>query len=281
MEKHRTKDGSDKKEDLANARVLYSDIMECFKIFKEKTGGILHRHVNIEANANTRDLIAKNCDQFSYRIWGMPVQTKTGTKEKEVCIYTYYGKDYTEKELKKHGGVYIDDPIKFDTILELVPYFPYIVTMSYNDKDKRVIYISNESFAEREHRQHLQAGFDSRTIDYYRKKLAQTYFEICRDYLCYKLDERTKIIKLDRDKLTETESDYRLMIPEGIDENHAVEYFWVDGVSRAHQGSPKRLDKYTITINKQDVDTFLAEAIKEGNVKIKYVEYCEFPLHLG
>ena len=41
MEKHRTKDGSDKKEDLEKASVLYSDPVECFEIFKKKTGGVL------------------------------------------------------------------------------------------------------------------------------------------------------------------------------------------------------------------------------------------------
>lgn len=285
MQKHRTKDGSDKKEDLDNARVLYSDIMECFRIFKEKTGGILHRDVHIDVNENNCKLVAEKCEEFkefSFKTTPLKVvdkRSKSGFREETLYTYTYLGEEYTEKELRKRGGVYIDDPIKFDNILELIPYFPYLVTMLYNSENKMVVYISEDSFAEREHIQHLQAGFDSSMIHHYRKELAEIYYDVCKDYLLYKLEERTKIISIE-DLVSYDEHNYIMKVKNGIDENHAVKYFWVDGTARTHWCSPKMLDKYTIMLNKQDVDSYLADAIKEGNVKIKYVEYVDFPLYL-
>ena len=62
--KMRTIDGSDKKEDLDKARVLYSDEMECFKIFKQRTGGVLHQHKRIEVTEHNQDFVAKKCGNF-------------------------------------------------------------------------------------------------------------------------------------------------------------------------------------------------------------------------
>lgn len=281
MEKLRTKEGSDKKEDTEKAKVLYGDIMECFRIFKAKTGGILHRHIHIDVDSWNQRFVATRCPEFSFREIKTKISDKRfkkGEKEEVTYLYTYFGKEYTEKELHKHGGVYIDDPIYFDTILELVPYFPYIVTMCSCDNEKETVYISKESYAEHEHEKMLQSGYDSKTIHYYRKDLADIYFKICKEYLCYNLEERTKIVSI-KDLLKYDDSNYCLKIDTGVDENHAIEYVWTDNKNHSHWTSPKLVDRNTIVLSKQDVECYLFADIKTDNVKLKYVEYCDFPLY--
>jgi len=283
MEKLRTKEGSDKKEDTEKAKVLYGDIMECFRIFKKKTGGILHRHVHIDVDEWNQRFVASKCPEFSFKEIKTKISDKRfkkGEKEEVNYIYTYFGKEYTKKELHKHGGVYIDDPIYFDNILELVPYFPYIITMGSCNDEKETIYISKESFAEQEHEKMLQSGYDSKTIHYYRKNLADIYFKICKEYLMYNLEARTKVIHI-KDLVKNDDSDYYIKIDKGVDENHAVEYVWNDGTVHSHWTSPKLIDKNTILLSQKDVDCYLFADIKTDSVKIKYVEYCEFPFYLN
>ena len=41
--------------------------------------------------------------------------------------------------------MYITVEIKFATLLDLIPYYPYIISICYSDKDKEIVYISTTS----------------------------------------------------------------------------------------------------------------------------------------
>lgn len=66
-----------------------------------------------------------------------------------------------------------------------------------------------------------------------------------------------------------------------IDYMHPIEYLWNDNQIYNHWASPEMLNKNTILLYKNDVDCYLKEDIKNNFIKIKYVENCNFSLHLN
>ena len=106
MMKHRTKDGSDKKEDLEKASVLYSDEMECFKIFKERTDGKIYQHKTITVTPWNYDEVERLTNGVFKAIPHTEVvadkRLKSGQREKTTYTYEYWGHEYkTLKELNK------------------------------------------------------------------------------------------------------------------------------------------------------------------------------------
>jgi hypothetical protein len=184
MMKHRTKEGSDNPKDLKNASVLYSDLYECFEIFKKRTGGVVYQHKKIkEINTFNQDFIKKHCPALEIiknSTTTVDKRFKNGIKEKESYTYKYYGKEYTAKELSKKG-IYITIEIHLDTLLEAIPYFPYIVVACSSNKDKETIVLSNESYIEEHYNKMIQSGFDS-SRDYYNKRLAELTRDIVLHY---------------------------------------------------------------------------------------------------
>ena len=102
---HRTKDGSDKKEDLDKASVLYSDELECFNEFKEKTGGVIHQHQKIKVTLLNQELVEKKCKSFKIIKHTKEVEDKRFKETKRTdtyYTYEYWGKEYKDlKELNK------------------------------------------------------------------------------------------------------------------------------------------------------------------------------------
>ena len=181
MEKHRTKDGSDKKEDLEKATVLYSDPIECFEIFKKKTGGVLHQHRRVkEVSEWNHDFIKAHCPMFEIITHIDKItdkRSKTGYREKTYYTYKYWDKEYTAKELSKKG-VYITMDIHFETMLDLIPYFPYIISSCCCSKDEETIYISNQSYVDEQYDELIQNGVDPQGHkEWYNRELANFYKE--------------------------------------------------------------------------------------------------------
>jgi len=263
--------------------VYYSDEFLDFEAFKKKTGGVIHQHHKIKVDEYNQEFVKEHCKFFDYKkhVWQDPdKRCKCGFKEVITYTYIYYDKKYTLKELNKRG-VYIETDIHFDTLLDLIPYYPYIVSCAACDGDKQYVVISKESFVDSEFKEHLQYGWIS-GVDY-KKKLQEHYLEVCRDYFLYKLEERTKIIDIKNlvyapemidDKVIEH---YYLLTDTKIDYMHNIEFVWEDGKLHSHWTSPKVVNDNTIEISKEDVKNYLTEDIKNGTVKIKYVEKCEFP----
>lgn len=287
----RNKDGKIMEKGFAepdSGNVLYSDIYECFEKFKEETGGVLHRHVKIDRISEyNQDNVAKMCPELEIIPHTAVVEDKrckSGQKEITSYTYKYWGKEYKSlKELNKKG-IYIDDPIYFDSILELLPYLPYLVgAMAFDgESGKKIVWIGNESFAESEHRDMLRSGYSSNSIHYYRKQLAQLYFDVCKDYLCYKLDERTVISKIENLERN-AEGNYLLKLSNDIDSNHPIYYIWDDNTIHSHWTSPKIVGKDVLELSKADVENFLKDDIHNSTIKIKYVKLPDggFPIHLG
>ena len=263
--------------------VRVSDELECFNIFKEKTGGILYQHQEVEVTEYNQDYVAQQCKEFKIIPHTTVVsdkRLKAGEKEVTTYTYKYYSKEYKNlAELNKHG-VYIATEIHFDTLLDLIPYYPYIITFSAWVDGRAVVYISSESYVAEECRRAIQYGHTGMGA-HYQKRLQEHYLEVCEKYFLYQLAERTKTLLLNKDMCEKYDDTYyKLVFDEELDYMHTPEYQWVDQQRHSHWTSPKLLDKHTILLHKQDVESYLAEDMRAHNVQLKYVINCDFPKDL-
>lgn len=146
---------------------LVSDLMECFLIFKKKTGGVIYQTQNIkEVNQCNEELIAKRCPFFKI----LPNNK-----------YEYYDKEYTAAQLKKRGGVYITVEIKFKNLLDLLPYFPYTITCAVCSHESEHITISGASYPEEEFKEGLKWGIEHNR-DFYRDELTSLFKKVVLNY---------------------------------------------------------------------------------------------------
>ncbi len=277
------KDGNQVKFNQEGVSVYYSDEIKDFEAFKAKTKGILYQHKHIkEVNEWNQEFVKEHCPHFNFikHVKNLPdKRSKDNYRSEEYYTYEYFGKEYTKQELKKKGGVYITVKIHFDTLLDLIPYYPYLVSVSGGD----TVYITDMSYVDEAYDSHLQSGFEG-ARDYYHKILQEHYLDVCKKYLLYKIDERTKIIPIDLDKMEcpskPGTADYTLFVDDIIDYNHPIEFVW-DGEVKPHWNSPQRIGDHEINISYQNVEQYLKEDIKNGTVKIKYVAYPEngFPYY--
>lgn len=249
-EKFRTKDGSDNPDDLMAARVLYSDPMECFEIFKKNTGGVLHQHKRIkEITIYNQDFIAEHCPQFEIitnKVEVVDRRAKCGTRIDTVYTYKYWGKEYTAKELSKKG-VYITVDIEFKTLLDLIPYLPYVVSAcGYSDGVEHV-YISDNSYVEEKADDRIQFGYEYTTY-YYRHELANFYKECVLRY--FNPEGRECV-----EEVVFNEETGLGKVSSPIDENFDLEWRWEDGKKHPYWTSPKVVDaeKGIIEISQNDL----------------------------
>lgn len=254
-----------------NVSCYYSDELQDFEAFKKATNGKLHRHYKVVVTQFNQEFVKQHCKEFDFikHSEERPNKvSKTGFKTFTYYTYIYFGKEYSLKELNKHG-VYIDVEILFDTLLDIIPYYPYIVTACYQADGTQYVVISNESFVESSFKDHLQYGWID-SIDY-RQILQEHYLEVCKNYFLNDLAARTKQISLIGYKPLHN-GYYELLLPTPADYMHKVKFVWNTGKAKAHWCGPILKDVNTVLISEQDIDHFLADDIKNNTVNLEYVE---------
>ena len=175
--------------DPKNPNILISDELECFEIFKKKTGGILHQCHKVKLDDWNIDYwinYYNNPERLSkeaHTTIKEDKRCKDGKKEITTYTYTYWGTKYKSlKELNDHG-FYGTVEIKFNTLLDLLPYYPYIVTMMACDQEQETIYISNSSYVDsyvKDVVNYSEPKF--RMIEIYREELKKHYVKVINEY---------------------------------------------------------------------------------------------------
>lgn len=150
-----------------NPNILISDEMECFEIFKKRTGGVIYQSIPVE-------LTKKNINFF--------LKTDKNLDKNTENEYTYYSRTFkTLKELNKFG-YYIKKPIKFDTLLDIIPYYPYTIALSYCKPEGEYVVISRESRITASENESYYYGYEYSSASYYREQLQKHYIEIVKKY---------------------------------------------------------------------------------------------------
>lgn len=268
---------------------LYDDMCICgrtddeyqnFLEFKRRTNGTLHQHKKIEVTEQNQMMVAEKCNQFEVIEYFDEVpdkRKKSGYRNIVTYTYRYWGRDYdTLKELNKKG-VYITIDIHFDTILDLIPYYPYIVSASATttgeDGNKSAyIVISKEPFPISERDDLMRIGYNS-AWEHYAKKLQNHYREIVLKYFNPEGREHIEELTFDENR--------QAKVSKPIDENFDVEWYW-DGEIKTHWSSPKVVDyeKGLIEMSSSDYGTDEYEGFLGHIMKVKYVEKKDCPLNL-
>lgn len=256
--------------------VYYSDEWLDFLAFKKATGGKLYQHQKVVVTEyNQKEVAEKLPDVFEiieHKDIVEDKRAKSGKKEKITYTYKYYKHEYTLKELNKHG-VYITVEVPFNTLLELIQYYPYLVTAAICDKDHQKIYISKQSFVDEERESHYEHGFFSNTWIHYKEKLAEHYQEVVLRYFNPAGREHVETIKFEN-----VDGRYIGKTSKAIDENFRAVWSWSDKQIKSHWCSPKVID-YTngiIEMSPSDYEHFLGDTMD-----VYYVEAKEYKRYLG
>lgn len=233
-----------------------SDEMECFEIFKQKTNGTIYQHQKIEVSKLTEDFIAEKNVFFKV--------IESGKR------YSYFNVEYTKNQINKKK-VYIELPIKFETLLDIIPYYPYIITSCACNSESEHIIIDKESYVDREYKEMLNRGRDVINIrTYYKQRLQEHYLEAIKSYYFYNYDNRQFSVLATKDRIQELDGNYVIDVYHKIDPLHKLEYVFMDELLM-HYTSPEIYKEHYILLNKQDVEGFLKEGIANSKVLITYV----------
>lgn len=250
----------------------YSDEYKDFLEFKKRTGGVLHQHKKVKVTEwNQNEVAEKLPEQFEIIAHAKTIpdkRHKSGEKTVTTYTYKYWGKEYKSlHELNKHG-VYITLDIHFDTILDLIPYYPYLVSAACCDKDKQTVFITSQSFVDSERDERYERGCFTDSWEWYHKKLQEHYKDIVLKYFNPTGREHVEEVEFGENGIGYT------IYP--IDENFRVEWRWADGTIHTHWTSPKVLDKSgMIQMSKEDIKMIGRKML------VYYVEAKEYPLDLG
>ena len=166
-----------------NPNILESDEFECFEIFKKRTNGIIYQHKKVEVTELNQHFIESKCNFLELILHEEIIpdaRCKEGIRLKSWYTYKYANVEYKNlKELNKKG-VYVSLPIKFDTILDLIPYYPYIISCCASSPEGETIYISKKSYIDEQIDSYLKTGRSLDFLNHYKKELQNHYIEIVK-----------------------------------------------------------------------------------------------------
>lgn len=126
------------------------DEMEAFLEFKKRTGGVLYQYKKVKVTEINRDWVAENTD-LTWSNHAVDVKTRSGkTKEVLRTRYMYYGKLYDDLRKLNKKGVYVKIKIPFETLLDVIPYYPYTFAAHAWSADHETAIISDKpAYADR------------------------------------------------------------------------------------------------------------------------------------
>lgn len=124
--------------DPENSNRSISNFDECFKIFKERTNGIIYKYAKVE-------LTKYNVDKFI----AIDKLLSKKVDEKGKTIYIYWNKEYkTLKALNKKGYI-ATMPIYFNSLYDIAEYLPCTIACGGISKESEHIIIGSSEVEER------------------------------------------------------------------------------------------------------------------------------------
>lgn len=249
----------------------WKEYFEAFEAFKKRTGGKLHQERKVlVTDYNLDDICAMN-PKLTYSDVKITKTDKNGeSREVTERHFTYWEKKYNNIEKLNKKGVYVRIDIPFETVLDLIPYYPYVIAAANGG----MVILAKHSEVDSEIEDRLEGGwFKKGSIDHqfdYKHELAEHYREVIEEL---NRDLRLRWCQINlRDVPMAKEGDWYLIHTENdIDLNQPVEWFFPGGV-KTHWTSPKYRDIRTIAVSAQDVDEYLKDAIANNGVRVKYVK---------
>ena len=253
----------------------WEEYFDAFEAFKKKTGGKLYQERKVLVSDYNLDDICEMNPQLSYSDVKVVKTNKKGeSKESIERHFFYWDREYESLKKLNKKGVYVRIEIPFENVLDLIPYYPYVIACDYWSKDKEFVVLAQQPFPDSEIEDRLEGGwFKKGSIDFqfhYKHELAEHYREVIEEL---NRDLRLRWCQINlRDVPMAKEGDWYLIHTENdIDLNQPVEWFFPGG-AKTHWTSPKYRDIRTIAVSVQDVDEYLKDAIADNGVRVRYVK---------
>ena len=253
----------------------WKEYFEAFEAFRKRTGGKLHQERKVFVTDYNLDDICATNPQLTYSDVKVTKTGKNGeSREITERHFTYWGKEYNDIKKLNKKGVYVRIDIPFETVLDLIPYYPYVVACHYWSADEEMVILAKHSEVDGEIEDRLESGwFERGSIDFQfhcKHELAEHYREVIEEL---NRDLRSRRCQINpRDVPMAKDGDWYLIHTENdIDLNQPVEWFFPDG-AKTHWTSPKYRDVRTIAVSAQDVEDYLKDAIENNGVYVRYVK---------
>lgn len=190
--------------------------------------------------------------------------------------YYYWDKEYDSlKKLNKHG-VYVMIDIPFDTIFDLIPYYPYVIACHYFSKEKEMVILAHESFVDQTIDERLESGwFDKDSISFqwrYKQELAEHTHEVAAQ-LDKNLAARYDVINIHDTQMIKDGEYYLVKTEYPVDYNHKIEWLNASMETPQHTRwtSPAYRDTNTLALNKKDIEGYMKDDITNSNCFVRYV----------
>ena len=263
------KDGKPVKFGDQRVGAFYSDEWLDFLEFKKRTRGVIYQHHKVQVSLWNQEDVAQRCSGFEIIPHSQTFKDsryKDGVRTEQFYTYKYWGKEYNLKELNKKG-VYVTLEIHFDTLLDLIPYYPYIVCACASNLDSMHVVISQLPYPIEERNESIESGgklFDS--WSHYAKVLQDHYRDVVLQYYNPIGRERYEKITFDFE-----DGKYIGTTTSPIDTNFDIKWF----TDRVHWTDPKVIDDYHIEMSPEDFEGFLG-----SEVTVYYVAQRDYKIDL-
>lgn len=139
--------------------------IKCFEKFKKNTGGIIYQPFELELNEANIEEELKRANQVILS------RDPDG-------VYHYLNRKFrTLRDLNKEG-YHTSREIKFKDILDIIPYYPYVIGVASCSPDKEYIQIAKKSETEKSYLSSRQYGLEFPAMELYRDALKKHYKEV-------------------------------------------------------------------------------------------------------
>lgn len=144
--------------------------IDAFNEFKDKTGGIIHIQT---------PLIFKNKTDVLKEIERLNDPGKLRYDE-DKKLFVYYGREFkSAAALNKVGYNYLRD-IKFEDPIDLIQYYPYLISMSCCSKDTEFVVLSSEPYPVSQYKENK--CFTDRSLKWYNDALKAEFIRVVKTY---------------------------------------------------------------------------------------------------
>jgi hypothetical protein len=163
-----------------HGNVISSDELECFNVFKQKTGGKIYQFCQVPFAATNTEFIKTLNDNKKLFTNAQSIEITGNGKHP----YRIDGKEYTIRQLEHSDKFWcgFEREIPIENIFDLVPYYPYLVTTSSSSGDHLKVVISGKPYPKSEYENALKWGRTTRLRDYYEKELQNHYVTLLQEY---------------------------------------------------------------------------------------------------
>ncbi|MBO7732593.1 MAG: hypothetical protein J6S67_08565 [Methanobrevibacter sp.] len=164
----------------------YDDIaseIQAVETFKERTGGVLYQSYPIRVTRENLDFVKEHSPFFDYKIETVKIpdrRNKSGAREEDHITCYYLDEPYSSIEaLNKARQVYIRIEVYFNDILDLIPYYPYLIAVAAHDPDSDYVEISSDPYPKERMIEALRFGNVPYFPQFYNRYLQEHYLAVC------------------------------------------------------------------------------------------------------